>query len=175
MSKLKPVIFVQGNYSYNAQNTTQQIMLIKALKVTQDPKKLRELIGVKTVADVYRTLDKIAMRKEYHSALAKNGITFDYVVKGLKSEADNAEKSSDRLTAFNIILKSIGLDKYDETAIGGGGWEEALLKIKEEAKEKGEEDSTIKLAEYKVVEPIEPEEMRLRKLKENNEAKGLYE
>jgi transposase len=174
-NKLKPVVFVQGRYSYNAQNTTQQIMLLKALKVTQDPKKLRELIGVKTVADVYRTLDKIAMRKEYHAALAKNGITFDYVVQGLKTEADTAEKSSDRLTALNIILKSIGLDKYEETAIGGGGWEEALLKIKEETKEREGEDADIKTIEYEVVEPKEPEEIRLRKQKENNEAKGLYE
>jgi len=74
---LKPVIFVQGKYAYNDQNTTQQIMLLKALKVTQDPKKLQQLIGVKTVADVYRTLDKIAMRTDYLAALAENGITFD--------------------------------------------------------------------------------------------------
>lgn len=173
--KLKPVVFVQGKYSYNNQNTTQQIMLVNALKITQDPKKLRELIGVKSVADVYRTLDKIAMRKEYHSALAKNGITFDYVVKGLKTEADTAEKASDRLNAFNIILKSIGLDKYEETAIGGGGWEDALLKIKEETKQREGEDADIKIAEYVINEPKEPEEIRLRKEKENNEAKGLYE
>jgi hypothetical protein len=175
MANLKPVIFVQGSYSWNSPNTSQQIMLLQALKITQDPKKLRELIGVKSVAEVYRTLDKIAMRKEYHAALAKNGITFDYVVSGLKHEADNAEKSSDRLTAFNIILKSIGLDKYEETAIGGGGWEDALLKIKEEAKEREGEEAETKLAEYTVVEPKEPEEMRLRKEKANNEAKGLYE
>src|SRR3990167_7065815 len=37
---LKPVIFVQGKYGYNAENTTQQIMLLKALRLTQDPKKL---------------------------------------------------------------------------------------------------------------------------------------
>ena len=42
--KLKPVIFVQGKYGYNAQNTTQQIMLLKALTITQDPKKLRDLM-----------------------------------------------------------------------------------------------------------------------------------
>lgn len=173
--KLKPVVFVQGKYSYNAQNTTQQIMLVNALKVTQDPKKLKELIGVKTVAEVYRTLDKIAMRKEYHSALAKNGITFDYVVKGLKVEADTAEKSSDRLNAFNIILKSIGLDKYEETAIGGGGWEEVLLKIKEDVKQKEGDEADLKLVEYTVSEPLEPEDIRLRKEKANQEAKGLYE
>ena len=170
--KLKPVIFVQGKYAYNTQNTTQQVMLLKALRITQDPKKLRELIGVKTVADVYRTLDKIAMRKEYHSALAKNGITFDYVVSNIKKEVDNADKSSDRLAGLNMILKSIGLDKYEESANVSGGWEDALLALN-----KGMEKDPIKArpVEYTVVEPEMPEHIRLAKEKANKESKGLYE
>ena len=172
MSKLKPVVFVQGRYAYNSQNTTQQIMLLKALQITKDPQKLRELIGVKTVADVYRTLDKIAMRKEYHSALAKNGITFDYVVKGIKTEIDSADKSSDRLAGLNMILKSIGLDKYEESANVSGGWEDALLKLNK-AVEKGELPPPA--VEYEVVEPTMPENIRLAKEKANKEAKGLYE
>lgn len=167
---LKPVIFVQGNYAFNGQNTTQQILLLKAMQITKDPNKLRELIGVKTVADVYRTLDKIAMRKEYHSALAKAGITFDYVVKGIKGVVDNAEKDSDRLNGLNMILKSIGLDKYEETAIGGGGWEDALLKINGDKKEMAS-----KVIEYEIVEPKMPEHIRIAKEKSNAEAKGLYE
>ena len=43
INKLKPVVFVKGEYGYTAQNTTQQIMLLRALKITQDPKKLREI------------------------------------------------------------------------------------------------------------------------------------
>lgn len=167
---LKPVIFVQGNYAFNGQNTTQQILLLKAMQITKDPNRLRELIGVKTVADVYRTLDKIAMRKEYHSALAKAGITFDYVVNGIKGVVDNAEKDSDRLNGLNMILKSIGLDKYEETAIGGGGWEDALLKINGDKKE-----ITSKVIEYEIVEPKMPEHIRIAKEKANAESKGLYE
>lgn len=171
-TKLKPVVFVQGRYAYNGQNTTQQIMLLKALQITRDPQKLREMIGVRTVADVYRTLDKIQMRKEYHSALARLGITFDYVVKNVKDVIDNAEKDSDKLSGLNMILKSIGLDKYEETAISGGGWEDILLKINK-ATEEGEEP--IKVAEYEVVEPPMPEHIRLAKEKANKEAQGLYE
>ena len=170
--KLKPVIFVQGKYPYHAQNTTQQIMLLKALKVTQDPKKLKELIGVRTVAEVYRTLDKITMRKEYHAALAKNGITFDYIVENVKNEIDNAEKSSDRLAGLNMLLKSIGLDKYEESAIGGGSWEDALLKIKGAEEEKGE---IKEIKEYEVIEPKMPEHIRLAKEKANKESKHLYD
>jgi transposase len=171
--KLKPVVFVQGKYNWNNQNTTQQIMLLNALKVTQDPKKLKEMIGVRTVAEVYRTLDKIAMRKEYHAALAEHGITFDYIVKNIKGEIDNAEKSSDRLSGLNMLLKSIGLDKYEETAIGGGSWEEALLAIKKEKEKKGEKETT--LVEYEVIEPEMPEHIRKAKEKANEEAKGLYD
>jgi hypothetical protein len=171
MNKLKPVVFVQGKYAFNAQNTTQQIMLLKALQITQDPKKLKELIGVKTVADVYRTLDKIAMRKEYHAALAKTGITFDYVVKGIKTEIDTADKASDRLAGLNMILKSIGLDKYDETSVGGGSWEDTLLKIKAEEEEKGE---LPKVVEYEVIEPEMPAHIKAAKDKANKESGQLY-
>lgn len=172
IEKLKPVVFIQGKYAYTNQNTTQQIMLLKALRITQDPNKLREIIGVKTVADVYRTLDKIALRKEYHSALAKLGITFDYVAKNIKKEIDTADKASDRLAGLNMILKSLGMDKYEESTVGGGSWEDALLKIKNIEEQKGE---TPKIVEYKVIEPIVPEHIRLAKEKANEAAKGLYE
>lgn len=172
MKKLKPVIFVQGNYAYNNQNTTQQIMLLKALRVTQDPKKLKELIGVKTVAEVYRTLDKIAMRKEYHTALAKAGVTFDYIVNGVKKEIDTADKTSDRLTGLKMLLSSIGLDKYEETAINGGGWEDILEQFNKEAEEKGK---PIEIKDYEVIEPPMPEDLRLAKEKANRETKGLYD
>ena len=171
-NKLKPVVFVQGAYAYNNQNTTQQIMLLKALRITQDPKKLKELIGVRTVADVYRTLDKIALRKEYHSALSKLGITFEYVAKNIKKEIDTADKASDRLAGLNMILKSLGMDKYEESTVGGGSWEDALLKIKGQEEEKG---TTITLKEYEVAEPMMPEHIRIAKEQANKEAMGLYD
>jgi len=169
---LKPVVFVQGKYAYSRQNTTQQIMLLKALKITQDPKKLRAMIGVKAVADVYRTLDKMAMRKEYHGALAKSGITFDYVVDKIKGVIDTAEKDSDRLSGLNMILKSIGLDKYEETETAAGGWEDELLKVRAE-----EEQGliAIEVPEYAVIEPMVPEEVRLRKEKANIETRKMYD
>jgi hypothetical protein len=77
--RLKPVIYTTNTYVSGAKNDIQQKMLLKALQITQDPKKLREMIGVKTVAEVYRTLDKMSMRKEYHNALAKSGISFDFI------------------------------------------------------------------------------------------------
>jgi|6_EtaG_2_1085325.scaffolds.fasta_scaffold00424_12 hypothetical protein len=172
--KLKPVVFVQGRYAYNRQNTVQQIMLLKALKVTQDPKKLRDLIGVKTVAEVHRTLDKIAMRKEYHSALAENGITFDYIVSSIKEEIDGAEKSSDRLAGLKMLLQSVGMDKYAETIIGGGGWEDIVNKINEETVKKDEKDKA-KIVEYEVVEPEIPESVKKAKKQALVESSEIYD
>lgn len=171
MSKLKPVIFINGQYGYNAQNTTQQILLLKALRITDDPKKLKQMIGVRSMADVYRTLDKIVMRKEYHAVLAKLGISFDYIVGNLKKEIDTGEKASDRLKALSILLKSIGLDKYEETTVGGGGWEDALLKLTEgkKSEEKNED------VEYEVIQPVIPESIRIAKEKEKQEGRSLYE
>lgn len=170
--KLKPVVFVQGKYAYNSQNTSQQIMLLNALKVTQDPKKLRELIGVKTVADVYRTLDKIAMRKEYHAALARSGVTFDYIVENIKTEIDSAEKSSERMAGLKLLLQSIGMDKYQETVVSGGGWEDVILKIQAEKEKEGK---VIEVEDYEVLEPEMPEEIRIRKEKEREAGKELYD
>lgn len=178
--KLKPVVFVQGKYQYHAENTTQQIMLLKALQVTTDPNKLRKIIGVKTIADVYRTLDKIAMRKEYHAALAKQGLSFDYIVKKVKKVIDDETSPKATLAGIGMLLKSIGLDKYEETAIGGGGWEEALLKLNEtnEAVDEVTGDKIVQateIPEYTVTAPEEPEHIRIAKEKANQESKGLYD
>jgi hypothetical protein len=170
INQLKPVVFVKGAYGYTAQNTTQQILLLKALRITQDPKKLRDMIHVKTVADVYRTLDKIAMRKEYHASLAKAGISFDYIVGNIKKEIDTADKSTERLMAINILMKSIGMDKYEETAIGGGSWEEALSNISKEQKKE-----QLREAEYEVVVPPMPEDVRKKREKEKLDGMSLYE
>ena len=170
--KLKPVILVQGRYAYNRQNTTQQMMVLKALTLTQDPKKIRDIVGFRDVAEVYRTLDKIQMRKSYHEALAKAGLTFDFITKTMKDVIDNATKDSDKLVGVKIFLKSIGLDKYEETAIGGGSWEEVLLKISKDASE-GNKPST--MVKYEVVEPKMPEHIRIAKEKANTESRGLYD
>jgi len=168
---LKPVVFVQGKYAYNNQNTTQQLLLLKALQVTQDPKKLRQMIGVRAVADVYRTLDKIAMRKEYHEALAACGLSFDFIAQGLKQIATAGEKDADRLNAFKVLLKSIGLDSYAESANTSGGWEDALLKL-----QSASADGVLPaVPSYDVSVPEMPEHIRIAKEKANQETRKLYD
>lgn len=179
MTKLKPLIYTTNAYKVGSQQHTQQVILLKALQVTQDPVKLKQMIGVKTVAEVYRTLDKMAMRKEYHEALARNGISFDYVINGIKDIADAGEKDADRLKAFQIILKSLGMEKYDtEESSGGGTWEEELLKAignEKPMKELPGGPVEAEVPHYEVVAPETPEHMKQLREEEEELTKGIYE
>jgi hypothetical protein len=153
------------------------MMLLKAMQVTSDPKELRRMIGVRTVAEVYRTLDKLQLRKEYHEALAKAGISFDFIVGGLKNIAESGEKDGDRLKAFQTLLKSLGLEKYDAAdSPTGGTWEEELLKSLEEGKAQSSLPSgDITEGDYEVVQPEVPERMKKLRQQEEELTDGIYE
>lgn len=174
--RLRPVTFTTNTYNRFAQEKTKQLFLLKALKVTSDPKELRKLIGVRSVAEVYRTLDKLAMRKEYHAALARSGISFDFIVDGLKAEASGGEKSADRIKALQVLLKSLGLDKYDSDAAASSSWEEELVKSIEKDKMKEivapkEEPQ----GEYEVNVPQIPDSMKKMREEEDKLMKGIYD
>ena len=170
---LKPVTIINATYSRYKQNTAQQLLLLKALKVTQDPEKLRQMIGVKKVADVFRTLDKMTMRKEFHKSLIKSGIDFNYIVKGLNTEAETAEKSKDRITVYQTLLKALGMDRYDDIGEGGAQWEDAFLgsmNKTQSALPSGEK----KVGDYPVTFPEAPERVKEKQKEEEEIAKSLY-
>ena len=173
-TRLKPIVYSTDTFTSGSQNTTQQMLLLKALQVTQDPKKLREMIGVKTVAEVYRTLDKIAMRKEYHEALARNGISFDYIVGGLKNIAETGFKDSDKLKAYQTLLKSVGMDTYKEAAGTSGTWEEELLKRIDDAKASQVAELAAP-AKYEVKQPVVPDAVKKAQEEEREMTSSLYE
>jgi hypothetical protein len=153
------------------------MLLLKAMKTTQDPKKLAQMSGIRTVAEVFRTLDKMAMRREFHRAFERLEIDFDFILKGIKEECTGASKASDRLKAYQILLRSLGMDSYKEKVTeGGGGWEEALQKIS--TKENGQEQLSLPVAEqeeYEVERPEIPDSVKQKRDLENKEGKGLYD
>ena len=102
--KLKPVVFIDGRRDFFRQNLFQQNLLLKALKVTTDPKKLRQMAGLKSVAEVYRTLDKLALRKEYHAALVKHGVDFNFIVREYKNIVENTFKRAEELDVQQVAL-----------------------------------------------------------------------
>lgn len=184
--RLKPIVFTSNTISRGAQNTAQQLFLLKALQITKDPNELRKMIGVKTVAEVYRTLDKLAMRKEYHAALIRSGISLDFIVGGIKEIAVGGFKDSDKLNALKTLLTSLGMDKYEDD--GGqtrGSWEEILLeKLEEEKKSKLLGDGKEKTDEpsgeyvtpvYEVIQPPVPESVKKANLEERKVLSSLYD
>lgn len=129
------------------------------------------MIGVRTVAEVYRTLDKLQLRREYHKALEDHGVSFDFIVKNMKDVVMSAEKDADKINALKTILKSLGMDKYDgEADQGTNSWEESLLKAAEEKREHMNLE-----ADYEVKAPEIPE--NIQKMLENEQkfSKSLYE
>lgn len=172
--KLKPVVYETHTFKRGAPNTTQQMLLLKAMQVSDDPKEWRRLIGVKTVADVYRTLDKLAIRKEYHAALAKAGISFDFLVENLKGIVEKGEKDGDRIKAVQTIMKSIGIDQYGNDVETGGSWEDVLMKKLSEAENQEESRIHDVIPEYTVKQPEVPD-VALEKQKEDKELSNIYE
>ena len=171
--KLKPVVYVKGRYNYHRQNLFQQNLLLRALQVTVDPIKLRDLAGFRTVTEVYRTLDKMSLRKEYHEALAMHGMDLDTIVGGIKEICFNAPSSSTRLAGYQILLRSLGLDEYRESLVAEkAGWEESLLKY---AEKRQLEENPVMAGEYEVIVPDIPQDEKEKEEKEMKIGKSLYE
>lgn len=154
MVKLKPVSYKEDTSEANKE-------------------KLRKIIEVKNVAQIYQTLDKIAMRKQYHESLASKGISFDFLVEGIKDIATAGEKDGDRLKAYQTLLKSVGMDKYDNAEASSGTWEEVLLSKIEEAKTN--ETEVADLPTYEVQQPELPESARLQQEEEKEITGSIYD
>lgn len=141
-----------------------------------NPKELRDIAGLSSVAEVYRTLDKLAIRKEYHKALAASGVSLNYIVEGLKGLADNSEKDDTRLKSFQTLLKSIGLDRYEKEETAAQGWEEAIIKAAEKKEIDSDNPKMIEgeFEEYKVDVPEVPEDEKEKAKEEIKLGRELY-
>lgn len=177
--KLKPVTLVSTKYNKLTPGMRQQAALLNTLKVTQDPNKLKQIIGVEKAAHVFRTLNKIVMRKEYHDALLDSDVNFNFIVKGIKRECLKGEKSADRLKGYQILLRSLGMDSYDDSrGEGGGNWEDALQKIvkEKETTKSIAAPADVQGQDYEVIQPKLPDSVKARKKEELlDNSKSLYE
>jgi hypothetical protein len=174
MKELKPVIFVQGEQQFYRQNNYAQIILLKAMgSGITDPNELRRIAGLKTVAEVYRTLDKLAIRREYHEALSRQGVSLDGIVMGIKQISEGSSSEAIRLKGYQTLLRSLGLDKYEKQEDVGKSWEEVILGIGEQQKE-GDNTVNGEWDDYDVKTPITPAEEQKRIAKEKEIGQQLY-
>ena len=175
MNNNKPVTFAQGKFNYYRNDTYVQNILLKALtQGVTDPHELKKIAGLNKVADVYRSLDKLSIRKEYHEALSKNGIDLSFIVNGLKELSQNSKSEVVRLAGYQTFLKSLGLDKYEKQEDQGKGWEEAILEISEVGGKDKDKRNGIIECEYEVKVPEIPESEIKRREKEDSAGKDLY-
>ena len=138
---------------------------------------LRRLTGIKSNAEVIRTIDKLVIRQEYHKALAENELSLDYIVKGLKDICDNSDSDKVKSNTLFGLLRSLGLERYEAIEQGGGSWEEIMLKIidkQEKVKEKSESKPMIE-GEYEVSQPDIPIEEADRRKRNLEMEKSIYE
>jgi hypothetical protein len=82
----------------------------------------------------------------------------------------NGDKSSDRIAAAKVIIKSLGLDKYEDSSLSGGSWEDEILRIAGQGVE-GVEPGQV----YDVVQPKVPESARKKREEQDDMGKSLYE
>lgn len=145
----------------------QQVILDALSKGETDPKKLAEIAGFKRVADVYLTLDKLSLRKEFHAALGRAGVSLDLIAAKLRGVLDNTDHEV-QLKAISLLLKSIGLEKYEESEEVGRPWEDVVLAAAKDMKE-------TEPGRYEVELPEMPEDLKKKKESEKQEGQELYE
>jgi len=174
-TKLKPVIFEKGRYNFHSQGLFQQNLLLKAMQVTSDPEELRKMAGMKTVAEVYRTLDKLAIRKEYHEALVRNKVDLDYIVDGIKGICETASKDQVKLAGYKTLLKSLGLEEYKEEKTETGKNWESLIRDMVQKENNGEKIIEGEIENYEVTVPEIPENEKAKREIEREAGRSLYE
>ena len=174
MKNLKPVIFLEGQVGHYRENQYAQNLILKALSggVT-DVNELKKITGMKSAAEVYRTLDKMQLRKEYHAALSKAGISLDYIVGELKILIDKSTSEKIKLGSIQTVLKSIGLEKYDKQEEDSKSWEDLVIELTEKESEDGIVDA-LETNDYEVITPILPDAVKKRQEEEQAEADELY-
>lgn len=154
-------------------NVKRQNLLLRGMMMTGDMKAAANYAGIHAQAEVYRTLDRIGLRQDYHRALQDEGIDLRYIVRGIKDKAENAELDSVRLAALRMLLTSLGLNRYDVSEEGNKNWEDTLLEIAERKKEV--EALPAPGQGYNVDVPQMPESVKAQRKQENDLGKELYE
>jgi hypothetical protein len=183
--KKKPIVFSTNKTVKHSQNDLGQRLLLKAISEgVTNIDELRKIAGMKTATDVYRTLDKMALRREYHAALATNGVDFEYLVKGIKDVCDNGMSDKVRLSGYQTLLKSLGLDKYEKVEDSGKSWEESIIQLTRDNVEEGnllaepsegEDDDVGDLNRmYEVEVPEMPEDEKKRRERDKELSDSFY-
>lgn len=135
-------------------------------------KSAAKFAGIRNMADAYRTLDRLALRRDYQEALSRHGVDMDFIVTEVKGLAIAADLDSTRLNALRMLMRSMGLDSYGKEEEGAQGWEKtissAVVKNKVSPQLSGP-------APYEVNRPVMPASLTQERKDEADLGKELYE
>jgi hypothetical protein len=141
-----------------------------------DIQKVKQIAKIHSDAELNRMIDKLSIRKEYHQALANNGMKLDTIVREIKLLCATS-KDDVKLKAYTFLLKSLGLDKYEEVGASGKSWEELILRISEQ--EKIDNPHKVNAIEGSIVYPVKipeiPEDVANRRKAEAEMTRSIYE
>ena len=105
----------------------------------------------------------------------------DDITKGISNLAKNSTSDKIKLGAYQTLLKTLGLDKYEVSENQGKNWEELLLKVNEAEKNEsrmlGESVNTLKINTpvYDVAVPKMPSSVKTQREEDSASEKSIYE
>lgn len=132
---------------------------------------------VKTKAEAYILLDRLATRKEYQQALIREGLDFDYIVGNIKGIIDGDDTGGVRLSALRLIMESLGVATYEKDEDSGRGWEQVLIDVTNREKQTNFEQNKLLApidVDYEVKVPQIPSSVEEQRKKEAEIGKDLY-
>lgn len=172
----KPLIIFDDHYRKGRagqESLGKQNLLLRGILLTGgNMEKAAKLSGLRNAAEAYRMMDRISIRKGYHEALEAEGINLQWIVRGIKDKAENAQLDSVRLAALRMLLTSLGLNTYNVQEEGAKNWEDTLLEMSEKSDASDGQKSLS--SGYDVVIPEMPESVRAQREEENEIGKELY-
>ena len=171
--KLKPAVFANQTNKFYRNNIFQQNLLLKALQHTDKIEDLKKIAEFHSKAEVLRTLDKLAIRKEFHNALVNNNLDLNTITVKLKELCDDPSGKI-KLGTVSLLLKSLGLDKYEVGEQGTKNWEELLLEIYEKEKTTKKIGAQVIEGKYEVKTPKIPQEVIDKKKETSELEKSIY-
>jgi hypothetical protein len=172
--KLPLIIFDTGtkkNNSITPDFKKQNLLLKGMLMNAGDVKQAAKYAGIKTMAEAFRTLDQLSLRKSFYDSLDNHDITLDYIVEKIKNIVENGDLDSVKLKALQVLLKTLGLDNYSDDERGGRGWEETLI----QALKNRQDTPVLEAKAYEVNIPLVPPTEIEKRSKENTLGKELYD
>ena len=178
--ELKPVTLAKPTTNQHRNNKFRQNMLLKGMANTDDFDELKQIAKFKSKAGVLRTLDKLAMREEFHKALERHGLDINSIV-GKLAELTESEDEKVVLKTMKTLMKAIGIDKYEDHDGGDSSWEEILLEIQQEERKQASEDGEElpepqgQSFEYEVDKPDKPQEVIEAEKEEEDLGQSIYE